>query len=708
MKHFARLSPSLLVLALAFPTFGEDVTPPVVSTPTVQSSFAMEFRGARLGQVLDFLSQQAGYVIANPIELPQPITVIAKQPVTPSEAVEALNAVLIDNGYIAIVRGRNLHVVALSAAKLQNLPVAVGSDPEKMSNGDGMVTQVMPVQFATAKDLVENLQPLLNSSTATMSANEAANVIILTDTQDHVRRIASIIQGIDRSVSGDMDVRVFHLANADADKVASIINTIYGKATSQNGNNGQQMPNFAQMFGRGNRGNQGPAQGADTAAGSTARGVDVSAAADSGTNSVVVRGTPSVLGSLSEVIKQLDVDTTAREDVLVYRVRNGKAEDIATSLSTLFSSSGSGTTTTTTQRGNQQGRQGGGQQGAQDTSSTSLDLSGKVQVVADTTSNSVLVLSLERNFSRLEKMLTDLDQPMRQVLVRVLMAEVTYENNLDLGVELSGVNPANATTSSRTFTDFGTFDSTLGSTLGLNGFLLNRDDFHAAVRALSTNTTFDVLSRPYILTADNQEAVVNVSENVPIPNGTRTDQNNNVTTTFDRQDVGIILTVTPQINADGRVLLDVDQVLSALTDQSVAVSAGISSPIIKKRTMTTRVSVDSGQTVVIGGLVHDSTVKVVSKVPILGDIPLLGIFFRRTKDQVRKTELLLFLTPQVIGSSSEMEEMSRQLRGEMERMDAAVEKGRLQHHLDQLANLKVGEPIPVRAAPAAAAEGGKP
>jgi general secretion pathway protein D len=707
MKTFP-VSPLLLALALVLPAPAEDAPPVVPPEPAPEAApvppgrFTLEFRGARLGQVLDFLSKEAGFVIANPVDLPQPLTLVAKQPVDAAEAVAALNGVLITQGHAAILRGRTLHIVALPSARQQNLPVAVGTDPAAIPDSDELVTQILPVQYATVKDLAENLQPLLNSATATLAANEAANVLILTDTRSHVRRIAAIIAAIDGAVGGEMAVRVFHLTHADAEKVATVLNSIYGKSTSSSSRTqGGAMPPFMQMFNQGQRGGQ---TGQGSGQGSSGRNVDVNAAADSGTNSVVVRAPPAVMATIATVVEQLDVDTTARQDVLVYKVRNGKAADLATSLTTLFQGTTTSTTGTSTRTTGNQSRQTPfpmpGQQTAATADGTSLDLSGQVRVVADTTSNAVLVLSLERNFDRIRRMLADLDQPMRQVLVRVLMAEVSYQKALDLGFEFSRFDPADSGRT-RAFTNFGTFDAVLGSDIGFNGFVLNGNQFSAAVRALATDSRFDVLSRPYILTTDNQQAVVNVSENVPVINGSRTDQNNNVTTTFDRQDVGIILTVTPQINSEGRVLLDVNQVVSALTDQSVAVGGDANSPIIKKRTMTTRVAVDSGQTVVVGGLVHDALVEEVSKVPWLGDIPWLGALFRRTQRAKAKTELLLFLTPQVIVGGAEMGQVGRQLRGEVEQLDAAVEKGLLQRHLDQLSRLKVGAPLP-----AAPAEGG--
>ena len=692
----------------------DDTTPPPVIEPRPDGRFMLEFRGARLGQVLDYLSAVAGYVIANPVELPTPLTLVAKQPVTPQEAVDALNTVLIAQNYAVIVRQRTLHVVPLATARQHNLPVFIGADPARIPDTDQMVTQVIPVQFAMVADLAENLQPLLNPQSATLAANESSNVLILTDTQAHIKRIAAIIQAIDRAVGGEQAVKVFTLAHADAEKVAQIINNLYGSQSSgTRGNQGQQ-------FNR-NRGNNQQAQ-----QGQGGREIEVQAAADSGTNSLVVRASPETLILLQEVVTQLDRDNSARDDVLLYRVRNGKAADLATSLNELFQGIQASTTSSQTRTAGATGAMGapGAARGVTTVTTpqgtrvltaptaagstatggeAGLDLSGQVRVVSDAVSNSVMVLSPERNFERIRRLLEQLDQPVKQVLVRVLVAEVTLERGMDLGVELHGgtrnvgADGLAENTASNIFSDFSLFDSALG----VNGFLIENTDFRAAIRALATNTNFDVLSRPYILTTDNREATVNVSQEVPVITGSRTDQNNNITSTFDRRDVGIILTVTPQINSEGLVVLDVSQELSALSDQAIPVAADVESPIINKRTMTTRVLVAHGQTAVVGGLVKDQISETVRKVPLLGDIPFLGALFRRTQSTKSQTELLVFLTPQVVRNPEELADLSRQLRGEMQRLDAAVEGGLLQHHLNQLEK--------TRAAPTAVDEqGAKP
>jgi general secretion pathway protein D len=696
------LSPLLLSFSLGLPLIAVDEVKPQSATTSAEATFVLEFRGASLRQVLDYLSAQAGFIIANPVDLPTPITLVAKQPVTASEAINVLNSVLIAQGHIAITREKTLHIVTLPAAREHSLPVYVGTDPEKIPDSDTMVTQIMPVQFATVSELAENLTPLLNATSATLVANESSNVLILTDTQAHIKRIAAILQAIDRAVSGVQDVRVFQLAHADAEKVAQIINALYGQGQSRNSSGNRERER----------------QSAQST--SQAREIAVSASADSGTNSLVVRASPETMDLLKTIIKELDVDNSARDGVLLYRVRNGKAADLATSLNELFTGVTSATNNNLRTAGSTRSSTANTGQTAQanapafaqggftatannsrgpttaNTSATggtdaTLDLSGQVRVVADATSNSVMVLSPERNFKRLQNLLEDLDQPMRQVLVRVLVAEVTLEKGLDVGIELTG--GVKDGTTSNTYTNFNLFDSKLG----MNSFLLENADFRASVRALATNTNFDVLSRPYILTTDNREATVNVSQEVPVINGARTDQNNNVTSTFDRRDVGIILTVTPQINSRGLVVLDVTQELSALSEKGIVVAKDVESPVINKRTMNTRVVVEHGQTAVVGGLVRDEQSKIVRKVPLLGDIPYLGALFRRTQTTTAQTELLVFLTPQVVGNPEELANLSRQIRGEMQRLDAAVQHGLLQRHLDQLEKTSVGQPLPAPA-----------
>jgi general secretion pathway protein D len=307
------------------------------------------------------------------------------------------------------------------------------------------------------------------------------------------------------------------------------------------------------------------------------------------------------------------------------------------------------------------------------------DLVGQVAAVANEATNTILILTPEKNFPRVQEILDELDKPVPQVLIRVLVSEVTYDDSIDFGVEWEGIN-VGSTTNDNILTDFNLFDSTLG----LNYLMFDGDNFRMAIRALNATGRFDVLSRPYLLTADNQEATINVGQSVPIPTDTRVLDDGDTLTQIDYRDIGIILTVTPQINSEGLVVMDVSQEISSIADQAIPVASDQNAVVFNQRNLTTQVGVGHGQTVVIGGLVQDQLTETVRKVPLVGDIPLLGNFFKRTERSKVKTELLLFLTPEVIETPEQLTPAAEKIKGESETLDKAIEPGRLQEHLDKL------------------------
>jgi general secretion pathway protein D len=229
------------------------------------------------------------------------------------------------------------------------------------------------------------------------------------------------------------------------------------------------------------------------------------------------------------------------------------------------------------------------------------------------------------------------------VLIKVLVAEVTHDNSVDIGAEFSILNLNDAGIAEVSAgTDFNLGRQTSGAVVKIA-----RKEFSATLRALEDVGKLDVLSRPYILASDNQLASITVGQEVPFVTNTRITDQGQTLNTIQYQDVGIILNVTPHINPEGLVILDVSPEISQLTGTTVTVSEGVDAPVIAKRSAVSRVGVKDGQTVVIGGLMEDRKTSTVSKVPILGDLPLLGAAFRRTQWTKTKTELLIFLTPHV-------------------------------------------------------------
>jgi general secretion pathway protein D len=206
-------------------------------------------------------------------------------------------------------------------------------------------------------------------------------------------------------------------------------------------------------------------------------------------------------------------------------------------------------------------------------------------------------------------------------------------------------------------------------------------DVTAAIRALASTSKLDVLSRPYILTSDNQEASILVGQEVPFVTNSRTTDTGQTINTIEYDDIGIILSVTPHINPEGLVIMDVYPEISALTGQTVPISETVNAPVFARRAAQSRVAIRDGQTIVIGGLMEDRNTDHVDKVPILGDIPWLGALFRRTTQDKIKTELLIFLTPHVARVPDDLKSMSESEKAGTKAVRDAVEPGMFDEHM---------------------------
>lgn len=703
-NSFCPLFPLLVGLSLALGPItslsGQSTPEAVTSSPDTVSqgapndaSLVMNFRDVPLQTILNYLSNEAELIVVSEADLNgDRITVFNLQPVTLDEAVAMLNTVLFEKGFTAVRRERLLKIVVLSDAKTQSIPVRFGNDPKLIGNTDSLITQVIPISYAKAMGLVDNLQPLISTEYAQLTANESSNSLILTDTEANVKRIVEIVSALDQSISLETQVRVFQLAFADASSTAALIEETFKTGLTEE----QAIARAIQERRRGRRDRD------DNNNSSTGtQGKDVKAAADDRTNSVVVSAGPEVMLAVAAIIEELDVDTTAKESVLIYAPKNMQATDLAETFNSLFlgvSTSGDddgiGNTRTTgnnnqgnnrnnNNRNNQSNNNNG--RGAATAAllatgnADAADLVGQVSSVADESTNTLLVLTQEKNFTRVNEILAELDRSVPQVLVRVLISEITYDDSIDIGVEFETLN-VGTTTDDNLLSNFNIFESTLG----LNYLFFDNDDFRLAVRALQATGRFDVLSRPYILTNDNQEANITVGQEVPFPVNTRTLDDGDTTSDIEYRDVGIILTVTPQINSEGLVVLNLAQELSALTDLTIPISDDFDAAVINTRSLETQVAVADGQTVVIGGLIQDTLQETVSKVPLVGDIPIIGNIFRRTESTKAKTELLVFLTPEVILDEQELQEVSDRVQEGAVGLQEAVEEGMLQKHLDDL------------------------
>jgi general secretion pathway protein D len=274
------------------------------------------------------------------------------------------------------------------------------------------------------------------------------------------------------------------------------------------------------------------------------------------------------------------------------------------------------------------------------------------------------------------RIIDDLDHPVQQVLIKVLIAEVTHDNTDDMGLDFSVLNvrPSGNGESAGT---------TFGAPSPANGLVVNllESNVTATLHALAIRGKLDVLSRPYILASDNQDATITVGQSVPFITDVRFDQNNNPISTVEYRDIGILLDVTPHINPDGLVIMDVTPEISSMTNSQIQLTPGVSSPVFQKRNASSRVNILDGQTIVIGGLMQDQNTATLTKVPVLGSIPLLGLLFQRNEVEKTKTELLIFLTPHVAQMPTKLASMSTDEEKSLRLTPDAVAPGVFQEHM---------------------------
>ncbi|HAV61107.1 MAG TPA: hypothetical protein DCY13_01920 [Verrucomicrobiales bacterium] len=277
---------------------------------------------------------------------------------------------------------------------------------------------------------------------------------------------------------------------------------------------------------------------------------------------------------------------------------------------------------------------------------------GDALITSDPQTRSLIIVTDDDTNENIKRVIEALDRPKPQVLINVVFLQVTHNNDLDFGVEGSFTHQASSTVDTSGGTAFGV--AAAQAAAGGGFYRILSDDVDVTLRALQTEGKTEILSRPSILARNNQQATITVGQRVPfITNSRITDQGQTINT-LQYEDIGIILRVTPFISSDNMVEMIVSPEISALSDRTVPISDTVSSPVIDKRAADTVVVTESGRTIVIGGLISSQKTDQDRKVPLLGDIPLLGHAFKRSIKQDTKTELLIFMTPTVINRQSDL------------------------------------------------------
>jgi general secretion pathway protein D len=393
-------------------------TTTTVAGPAPASTGVMlNFQNASLNDVLTYLSEAAGFVIVQEAPVTGTVNIVSRQPLNPEEAVDLLNTVLIDKGYAAIRNGRILKIVNKRDAIKRDLPVHVyDRDPQTIPRKDNMVIQILPLRYGEAAKLVENLRPLL-ADTATITANEGSNAIILTDTQTNIHRIAEIIHALDTSVSALSTISVIPLKYADSKEVAQIITQLFAPvetgpagAAGKGGGGGRRggFPGF---------GFPGMAAGGGPQSEARAAASRVVAVADEQSNSVIVSASEETIPVIRSMIEQIDMSSTDVTDTRIFRLLNADAVELASTINTLFGATAGTISVGGGNRGGAQGgNKGGGRPGAPGAAaggaagqSERALLQSQVVAVGDPRTNSLLVTAGADSMAKISEVVTRLD-----------------------------------------------------------------------------------------------------------------------------------------------------------------------------------------------------------------------------------------------------------------------------------------------------------
>ena len=528
------------------------------------------------------------------------ITVLAPASPNKLELDKILDAILSANGFSAVEEGSMIRILPAGSIKGTSGPV-IRSVKGKAQH---YVTRLIFVKHIDAKTLRNSLSPIL-SRNAVLVVEDSSNALVLKDTRESAERFAQIIAALDQPEESfsATSLEVVPLRYASAKDAEAMLNRVF----DQNANRGKR----------------------------------IKIVGDLRTNSLVLIGYPDSLSQARFLMKRLDQQNrTQGGNMRVYPLKNANAEKVSKVLERF-------------RPGNQPN---------------------KMQVIADIPSNSVVVFSDSGNFNAIENVIDQLDVVRAQVFIQALIMEIKLDKSLDLGVEwqagnLTKVSGKNAlvtaggvgsTGGARSFpaaTTGGAAIGVLGGpiTFGTQAF----SSFNAFIKATEQDTEIDILSNPQILTLNNEKAEIKVGEIVPTLGSTKVDPQGNQTTTIDYKEVGVMLKISPQINADNTIELSIDQTSSNLVQGQVNNLNQQGAITTLNRALKTKVVVNDGQTIVLGGLISDELTDVEAKTPCLGDIPILGWFFKTRKSTVRKTNLLVFLTPKVVRSPEELAQVSR-------------------------------------------------
>jgi len=592
----------------------------ILATPSSAAPVTLNLKDADINALVESMSVLTGKNFIVDPRVRGRVTIISAKPMDEKELYEVFLAVLAVHGFAAVPGDRAIKIVPAAGAKQENIPTV---DRRGIVEPDQIVTRVIQVQNVSAAQIVPILRPLIPPQ-GHLAAYTPTNVLIISDAAANVERIAGIISRID--LASNEEIEIVALRHASATEIVRVLTAL----------------------------EQGRAR-ADPAAMS---GIPLRMVADERTNSVLLSGDQTSRLRLRALITHLDTPVDVSGNTQVIYLRYAKAADLVTVLQgvsrTLDAEAARNMPTTP----GQPGAPGGG--------------GSLIDIQADEATNALVITAPPDIIRSLRSVIAQLDLRRAQVLVEAVIAEISAEKTAELGVQWLIDASSDGVVG---ITNFDAGASSLANILGLAaqidrgdiagaagripqgiqlgvGDFTGRNRFGALISALARDADTNVLSTPTIVTLDNEEAEIIVGQNVPIVTGSflpttggEGAPGGNPFQTIERQDVGITLRVKPQINEGNAIKLEIVQEVSSVAPSALALTQGL---ILNKREIKTTVLVEDGQILVLGGLIDDKIDETASKVPLLGDVPVLGNLFRYRNTSKLRRNLMVFLHPVIL------------------------------------------------------------
>lgn len=587
---------------------------PAQQQPAQQPTITPAFRDAELTEIIDAVATITGKTFIVDPRVRAQVTIRSSTPMTPDAFYETFLSILQVHGFIAVPAGDNIKI--LPDANARQVP---GNDlPSRVNpDSDEVVTQVISVRNINAAQLVPVLRPLIPQN-GHLVAYPASNMLIISDRANNISRIMRIVQRLDQA--GDEEIEIVRLENASAAEIVRVVNAL-SQGTPQQGE---------------------------------APGMSARLVADDRTNSVLISGEKGQRLRLKALVMHLDTPLESGGDTQVRYLNYADAEQIASKLKEQV--------TGITQAA--PGAPGGGAAtpaAAQDRNTT---------IWADKQTNALVVTAAPKMMRQIMSVVDKLDIRRAQVHLEAILVEITTTRAAELGVNWAVYSEEQGST-----IPIGTFNQPVGNTSigSLASAIIDPDNlattglptgltlgagmiedgglnFAALLRALRNDGSSNILQTPSITTLDNEEAEIKVAQEVPFITGqyTNTGTTNqgavNPFQTIQREEVGNILKITPQINEGTAVQLKIEQENSGIT-QGVQGAVDL---ITNKRTISTTVLVEDGGMIVLGGLISDTALESESRVPILGNIPIIGELFKTRSGSKEKRNLMVFIRPTIL------------------------------------------------------------